>query len=156
MSTRTWTNGWWWWVIGAAAILWAITASVAAAAEKVPVRTADQIIRPTDIGPSDAPVRNAILTQKDREDIKVQPARWWYGGYYGYVPNYGYAPGPYVSYYPRYYSSYYYPAPYTTYYAPTYYSAAPGPYYSYYSPAPVYAAPIYRYPRRAFIGAYYW
>ncbi|HTQ38031.1 MAG TPA: hypothetical protein VMJ32_03335 [Pirellulales bacterium] len=157
MSTRTITNSWWWWVIGAAAVVWALAASVAGAATKVPVHTADQpIVHPSDIGPSDAPVRNAILTQQDRTEIKVQPARWWYGGYYGYVPSYAYYPGPYVSYYPRYYSSYYYPAPYTTYYAPTYYSAAPGPYYPYYSAAPVYAAPVYRFPRRAFVGAYYW
>jgi hypothetical protein len=107
-----------------------------------------------DIGPSDAPVRNAILTMKDRTEIKVQPARWGYGGYYGYVPYYGYSPSRYAGYYPPYYSSYYYPAPYTTYYAPTYYSAAPGPYYS---AAPFfYAAPVYRFPRRAFVGAYYW
>ena len=160
MSTRTITSGWWWIVAAAAAAaLWAITASVAAAGTKVPVRTADQpIVKSTDIGPSDAPVRSAVLTQKDREDIKVQPVHWGYGGYYGYAPYYAYYPRPYVNYYP----APYYP-PYTTYmrlttYVPNYYSAAPGPYYSaapYVSPYG-YARPVYRFPRCAFVGGYYW
>src|SRR5262245_44507673 len=142
MTTRAVNNHSWWWVIGATGILWLIAAGVAAAGERLSVRPAVQTtFSQTGIGPGDAPVRSAVLTTTDREQVKFRPARWWYGGYYGYAPYYAYYPAP-----------YYYSAPYYAYYTPpTYYSATPN-YYPYYAPGPVF----YRYPRRAFYGAYYW
>jgi hypothetical protein len=160
MSTRTLNHGLWWWILGAmsAAALWVISASVAAAGNKVLVRPATQTtFDQTAIGPEDAPVRMALFTSADRDQLKVQPARWGWG--WGYrAPYYAYYPAPYY-YSAPYYSYYAYSAPSYAYYAPpTYYSAAPyysyyAPYYSYYAPAPVVA---YRFPRRAFYGAYYW
>jgi hypothetical protein len=156
MSTRTLSRSGWWWVLGATALVWIISASVAAAGTKISAAT-QTTINPTSIGPSDAPVRSAVLTSADRQQLKVEPARWWGGGW-GWRGGYGYG-APYYSYYP---APYYYsaPAPYYTYYSPptyyappTYYSAVPGPYFSYYSATPVYR---YRYPRRAYWGGYYW
>ena len=102
----------------------------------------------TGIGPEDAPVRSAVLTQSDRDHIKVQEVHWGYGGGYRayYAPQYyaGYAP-----YYPAPYYSYY-PTPYVAAYPS--YSYFPAPYYSY---PPIYTAV----PRRAFYaprGYYYW
>jgi len=138
-------------VIGAAALLWIISASVAAAQSKVLVRAATQTtFNQTAIGPSDIPVRMAVFTPADREQLKMQPAQWgrgWGAPYYAYYPAPSYYPAP------------YYPAPYYTYYAPPmYYSAAPGPYYNYYAPAyaPAPVVTYYRFPRRAFYGGYYW
>jgi hypothetical protein len=176
MSTRTMNHGWWWWAIGgaSAAVLWIISVSVAAAQSHMVVRAATQTtFHQTDIGPSDAPVRSAVFTAADREQLKVEPARW--GGWGYRAPYYAYYPGPYYSapyysapyYSAPYYSAPYYSAPYYTYYTPpTYYSATPSygsyaPYYSSYAPsyssyAPAPAVTYYRYPRRAFYGAYYW
>jgi hypothetical protein len=114
------------------------------------------------IGPGDAPVRSAVLTQSDRDHIKVQEAHWGSGGGYR---GYGYGPRYYAGYGPRYYAGYspyysYYSAPYYNYgYYPTPYVAA-YPSYSYF-PAPYYSyPPIYTaVPRRAFYaprGYYYW
>lgn len=157
MSTRTLNHGLWWWIIGAAAAaaLWIMTSSVAAA--KVLVRPATQTTYDqTAIGPADVPVRMAVFTSADRDQLKVQPARWWGGWGWGYrAPYYAYYSAPYYS---APYYSYYSPSPYYAYYAPpTYYSATP--YYSYYAPYyQTYVPPIvtYRYPRRAFYGAWYW
>ena len=148
MSTRTLSRSWWWWVLGATALVWIISASVAAAGTKI--RAATQTMDPTGIGPSDAPVRSAVLTSADRQQLKVEPARWWGGGW-GWRGGYGYG-APYYAYYPTPYYSY--PAPYYAYYSPpTYYSAAPGPYFTYYAPGPAY---YYRAPRRVLWGGYYW
>ncbi len=165
MSTRTMNHGLWWWIVGAlsAAAIWILATSVAAAGTKVHVAT--RTVDPASIGPSDAPVRMAVFTSSDRDELKVQPARWWGGWGYGYAaPYYAYYPAPYYysapysTYYAPSYAPNYYAAPYTTYYTPpTYYSATP--YVSYYAPYyPRYAPPLvtYRYPRRAFYGAWYW
>jgi hypothetical protein len=137
-----------------AAAVWIISTSVAAAGTKV-VAATQTTFNQADIGPRDAPVRMAVFTSTDRDQLKVQPVRWGWG--WGYrAPYYAYYPGP-----------SYYSAPYYTYYAPpTYYSAtpyyssyAPYQYYSYYAPYYAYGpAPVvaYRFPRRAFYGAYYW
>ena len=156
MSTRILSHGLWWWILGAlaAAAIWILATSVAGAATKV--RAATQVVDPASIGPSDAPVRMAVFTSTDRDQLKVQPARWWggWGWRYG-APYYAYYPSPYY-YSAPYYT--YYSAPYYTYYTPpNYYSATP--YFSYYAPYyPRYYPPLvtYRYPRRAFYGAWYW
>ena len=115
----------------------------------------------TGIGPEDAPVRSAVLTQSDRDHIKVQEAHWGWGGYRAYYgPQYyaGYGPryyagyAPYYSYYPAPYYNSYYPTPYVAAYPSYSYSYFPAPYYSY---PPIYTAV----PRRAFYaprGYYYW
>jgi len=159
MSTRTLSHGLWWWVVGlmSAAALWVITASVAGAGTKIHAATQAS---PTEIGPGDVPVRMAVFTSADRDQLKVEPVHWGWGRGYA-VPYYSYYPSPY------YYSAYY-PAPYTAYYGVPYYSTysyygptyfAARPYYSYFPryyasyPAPLVT---YRYPRRAFYGAWYW
>ena len=56
-----------------------VVANQACAQSKVPARFAVKEA----IGPSDAPVRDAIYTQTDRQNVKVQPVHWGYrGGYY--------------------------------------------------------------------------
>jgi hypothetical protein len=157
MSTRTLNHSLLWWILGAilAAVVWILATSVAGAGTKV--HTATRTVDPVSIGPSDAPVRMAVFTSSDRDELKVEPARWWGGWGWGYrAPYYAYYPAPY--YYSAPYYTYYAPTPYYTYYTPpTYYSATP--YYSYYAPYyQNYAPPIvtYRYPRRAFYGAWYW
>jgi hypothetical protein len=158
MSTRTLNHGVWWWIVGAmsAAVAWIISASVAAAAPKVIVHAATRpVVHQAAIGPADAPVRMAVFTSNDREQLKVEPAHWGWGGYR--APYYAYYPAPY------YYASPYYSAPYysglyvSSYAPPTYYSATPyvsyyPPYYQNYAPPLV----VYRAPRRAFYGAWYW
>ncbi len=78
------------------------------------------------VGPADAPVRTAVYSQTDREQVKFQSVGWRGRGYYG-------------AYYAPYYPSYsYYPAPYYTYYypAPPVYTYVPRR--AYYAPAPMY------------------
>lgn len=97
-------------IVGALAalfILMLIAARTAAAAEKVPVRTAVQ----TTIGPADAPVRTADFRSEDRKNVQYQPV-WW-------GRRWAYGPAPYATYYA--------PAPYAAYYAPAPYVAYDGP-----------------------------
>jgi hypothetical protein len=125
--------------VALAALVLLNTANQVLAETKVPVRTAVHttvVPENAGIGPADAPVRSAVLTTADKQQVKVQEVWWgrpyrayYGGGYYG-----GYAP--------------YYPAPYTSYYAPYSYSVAP--YYAY--------PPVITYrvaPRRAFYGPVY-
>ena len=138
--------------IAAAVVVSMMFAFTASAAQPVPIKLAVQ----TTIGPSDAPVRNAIYTPADRQRVKIEPV--WYGGrgwYGGYRPYYSYYRAPFVVPFaavsplpPPYYN---YNPPYnTTFYAQPYFAAPPV--YAY--PAPYYA---YRAPRRAVVvGGYYW
>ncbi|HEY2882588.1 MAG TPA: hypothetical protein VGJ15_09145 [Pirellulales bacterium] len=128
-----------------------VFANAAHAAQNVPVRTAVQ----QTIGPMDAPVRTAVLTQSDKQRVKIEPAGWggYRGGYYA-----GYRGGFYGGYAPYVYRRPYYVAPYASYYpyAVPYYSAPyypVAPYYTSYYPYSYGAAFAYPTPRRVYYGS---
>ena len=122
MSYRTLTNGLSIAAMVSAAIL-AATATDARAEGKVPASFAVK----TTVGPADAPVRNAVYNQTDRDQVKFQSVGWRGRGYGAY-----YAPAPY-------YPSYgYYPAPVYSYYYPSVPTYSYVPRRAYYAPAPVY------------------
>ena len=151
-------GGRWLWSVSAVVAAWMLMAGTVFAETKSPFKLAVQ----TTIGNSDAPVRAAVLTSSDREQLKFQPIAW-YGGraWYGYRPYYSNY-RPYYSYYRAPYYTYF-PAPYYNYYP--YYAA---PYYTYYTPPTYYVSPnfyVYPYPyytyrvpaRRVFVArGYYW